>query len=51
MPKGYMISAHRSPADPVKGDAYRAIAIPAMKAMGGKSDPKLVKKILTEKLG
>jgi uncharacterized protein (DUF1330 family) len=35
MPKGYMISAHRSPADPVKGDAYRAIAIPALKAMGG----------------
>ena len=35
MPKGYMISAHRSPADPVKGDACRAIAIPAMKAKGG----------------
>jgi len=36
MPKGYMISAHRSPADPVKSDAYRVIAIPALKAMGGK---------------
>ena len=35
MPKGYMISAHRSPADPSKADAYRAIAIPALKAMGG----------------
>lgn len=36
MPKGYMISAHRSPANPEKAEAYRALAVPALKAMGGK---------------
>ena len=35
MPKGYMISAHRSPANPEKATAYRALAIPALEAMGG----------------
>jgi len=36
MPKGYMISAHRSPADPSKSAAYREIAIPALEKHGGK---------------
>ena len=36
MPKGYMISAHRSPADPGKSAAYREIAIPALEKHGGK---------------
>ena len=36
MPKGYMLSAHRSLADPEKAEAYRALARPAMEAMGGK---------------
>lgn len=36
MHKGYMISAHRSPADPEKAAAYRALAKPALEAMGGK---------------
>ncbi|NQW00412.1 MAG: DUF1330 domain-containing protein [Rhodospirillales bacterium] len=36
MAKGYMISAHRSPADPVKGAAYRDLAKPALEAAGGK---------------
>lgn len=36
MPKGYMISAHRSPADPKKSEAYRALAKPALEAAGGK---------------
>ncbi|MEK9722136.1 MAG: DUF1330 domain-containing protein [Rhodospirillaceae bacterium] len=36
MPKGYLISAHRKPADPVKGAAYRELAKPAMEAHGGK---------------
>ena len=35
MPKGYMLSAHRSLADAEKADAYRALARPAMEAMGG----------------
>ena len=35
MPKGYMISAHRSPADPIKSAAYRDLAIPALKKHGG----------------
>ena len=36
MPKGYMISAHRRLADPEKATAYRALAIPALEAAGGK---------------
>ena len=36
MPKGYMISAHRSTANPEKATAYRALAIPALEAAGGK---------------
>ena len=36
MPKGYMLSAHRSLADTEKADAYRALALPAMEAMGGR---------------
>ncbi|MGB1182906.1 MAG: DUF1330 domain-containing protein [Candidatus Puniceispirillaceae bacterium] len=36
MPKGYMLSAHRSLADAEKADAYRALARPAMEAMGGR---------------
>ena len=36
MPKGYMISAHRSEADPVKRAAYRKLAKPALEAAGGK---------------
>ena len=36
MPKGYIISAHRSPADPVKREAYTKIAVPAFEAHGGK---------------
>lgn len=36
MPKGYMISAHRSEADPDKRAAYIKLAIPAIKAAGGK---------------
>ena len=36
MPKGYMISAHRSEADPVKRAAYLELAKPAIIAAGGK---------------
>ena len=36
MPKGYMISAHRSTANPEKATAYRALALPAMESAGGK---------------
>ena len=36
MPKGYMISAHRSEADPVKRGAYLELAVPAIEAAGGK---------------
>ena len=36
MAKGYMISAHRSPANPEKAAAYRELAIPALLSMGGK---------------
>ncbi len=36
MPKGYMISAHRSPADPDKSAAYRELAKPALEAEGGR---------------
>ncbi len=35
MPRGYMISAHRTTADPEKATAYRALAIPALEAAGG----------------
>ena len=34
--KGYMISAHRSPADPEKAAAYREFAKPALEAAGGR---------------
>ena len=36
MPKGYMISAHRSEADPDKRAAYLEIAGPAIMAAGGR---------------
>ena len=36
MPKGYMISAHRSEADPKKRQAYLDLAIPALKSAGGR---------------
>ena len=36
MPKGYILSAHRSPANPEKRDAYAKIAVPAFKLAGGK---------------
>ena len=36
MPKGYMISAHRSEADPIKRAAYLELAKPAIEAAGGK---------------
>ena len=36
MPKGYMISAHRSEADPIKRAAYLELAGPAIEAAGGK---------------
>lgn len=36
VPKGYMISAHRSPADPEKAAAYREFAKPALEAAGGR---------------
>jgi uncharacterized protein (DUF1330 family) len=36
MPKGYMISAHRSERDPVKGAAYSELAESAIVAAGGR---------------
>jgi len=36
MPKGYMISAHRSEADPVKRAAYLELAEDALIAAGGR---------------
>ena len=36
MPKGYFLSAHRSPADQKKRDAYLVLATPAMTEAGGK---------------
>lgn len=36
MPKGYFLSAHRSPADQQKRDAYLVLATPAMIKAGGK---------------
>ena len=36
MPKGYFLSAHRSPADQKKRDAYLVLATPAMIKAGGK---------------
>ena len=36
MPKGYMISAHRSEADPGKRAAYLELAGPAIMAAGGR---------------
>lgn len=35
MAKGYMLSAHRTEADPVKRDAYIKLAGPALEAAGG----------------
>ena len=36
MANGYFLSAHRSPANPEKRDAYLALATPAMIKAGGK---------------
>ena len=36
MPKGYMVSAHRSEADPNKRAASLELAVPAIEAAGGK---------------
>ena len=36
MPKGYMLSAHRSEGDPVKRAAYLKTAVSALEAAGGK---------------
>lgn len=36
MPKGYWVSAHLKAPDPAKSDAYRDLAIPALKAAGAK---------------
>jgi uncharacterized protein (DUF1330 family) len=36
MPKGYILSAHRRAADPVKGPAYGELAGPALAAAGGR---------------
>ena len=36
MPKGYFLSAHRSPADPEKRQAYLELALPAILKAGGK---------------
>ena len=36
MPKGYFLSAHRSPANPKKRQAYLKLAGPAMIEAGGK---------------
>ena len=36
MPKGYFLSAHRSPANPKKRQAYLELAGPAMIKAGGK---------------
>ena len=36
MPKGYMVSAHRSEANPVKRLAYLELAKPAIEAANGK---------------
>tara|TARA_A100001011_G_scaffold302238_1_gene315923 strand:- start:693 stop:986 length:294 start_codon:yes stop_codon:yes gene_type:complete len=36
MQKGYILFAHRSPADPEKREAYIKLAFPAIKLAGGK---------------
>ena len=36
MPKGYFLSAHRSPANPEKRQAYLELALPAIIKAGGK---------------
>ena len=36
MPKGYFLSAHRSPANPEKRNAYLALAAPAIEKYEGK---------------
>ena len=37
MPKGYFLSAHRSPADPLKRKAYLQLAGPALSKAGGRT--------------
>ena len=36
MPKAYILSAHRSAADPIKRDAYVKLAVPAIQKAGGR---------------
>ena len=36
MPKAYILSAHRSAADPTKRDAYVKLAVPAIQKAGGR---------------
>jgi len=36
MAKGYLVSAHRRPADPEKHEAYRELAFEALRSAGGK---------------
>ena len=36
MPKGYILAAHRSPANPKKREAYIKLALPAIASAGGK---------------
>jgi len=36
MPKGYFLSAHRSPANPEKRNAYIDLAVPAILKAGGR---------------
>ena len=36
MPKAYILSAHRSAADPKKRDAYIKLAVPAIQKAGGR---------------
>ena len=36
MPKGYILAAHRSPANPKKRNAYIKLALPAIASAGGK---------------
>ena len=36
MPKAYILSAHRSAADPEKRDAYIKLAVPAIQKAGGR---------------
>ena len=36
MPKGYILAAHRRPANPKKREAYIKLALPAIASAGGK---------------